>query len=221
MHYMYLPICIESNGMWDVRLPANLMFANDLVQHAIYSETIRGNSWKYVYLIACRGYATPGNPLNRPGWHSDGFGTPDVNYVWTDRFPTQFAIKDFENISSDHNVSIQQFAEQVNPSLVFEYPDCMLMRLDSSVIHAAPEIPAPDGVRSFLKVSFSNDRYNLVGNSHYHLFEYDWQMFERDAVRNDLAHAGRDSVTLRWRTYLRRTLPSTGRSGTRITPSIT
>ena len=190
MHYMYLPVVMpERPGL---RIPERLSFASDLIQDAIDREA---NRFTYVYVTARRGYATPGNPLNRPGWHSDGFGTEDVNYVWTDRYPTDFAVQEFHGISNGHNESARQFALQVVPHLIRNYPDRELLRLDSSVIHAAPTIPTPGGERSFFKVSFSNSRYNLIGNSHNYLFDYDWRMFDRHALRNDPAHAEKDG---RW-----------------------
>ena len=146
-------------------------------------------------MTARRGYATPGNPLNRPGWHSDGFGTDDVNYVWTDRFPTLFAIGDFGNVSTDHKVSGEQFAHVANNSTRVKhrtYRDRELLRLDPSVIHTAPPIPAPGGERSFFKISFSNSRYNLKGNAHNHLLNYDWPMYDRQVARNDPARKEAD-----------------------------
>lgn len=192
MHYMYLPVYIDgvANG---VTIPPRLRFAESLVMLAIREEQRRGNIWDNIYVTARRGFATPGNPLNRPGWHSDGFGTEDINYVWTDRYPTWFAIQEFTDISDDHVLSAQQFEEQVDGYKCKTYPDKTLMRLDPSVIHAAPEIPAPGGVRSFFKVSFSNEKYNLLGNSHNYDIDYDWKMYSRDEVRNDPAHAGKDS----------------------------
>lgn len=197
MHYMYLPISMPGNGN-EIRVPKRLEFASRVIWNAIDMEDYRfgaAGKWDYIYLTMRRGYATPGNPLNRPGWHSDGFGTNDVNYVWTDKFPTDFAIMEFQDVSSDHGASIRQFTEQIELARqlgvdpVVNYPDNQLLRLDSSVIHAAPAIPDPGGVRSFLKVSFSNQRYNLVGNSHNYLFDYDWKMFDRQEVRNDPAYA--------------------------------
>lgn len=207
MHYMYLPVQFAEFG-WALRLPANLAFAQDFVEDVISDEFRRHgrNHWQYVYVTARRGFATPGNPLNRPGWHADGFGKDDINYVWTDRFPTLFAEGEFWRISADHVVSVKQFTDQANdptrypwgedreqPIRLTTYPDKTLQRLDASVIHAAPEIPAPGGERSFFKVSFSNERYNLVGNSHNHLFDYDWPMFTREQVRNDPARPSDDS----------------------------
>ena len=191
MHYMYLPVWILGEGF---QLPKRLAFAHDLIMDAWDSELARGNRWDYIYVTARRGFATPGNPLNRPGWHADGFGTPDVNYVWTDRFPTLFAEQEFEGITEDHVHSIAQFEYQIDPANIRTYPDKTLLRLDRRVIHTAPPIPEPGGERSFFKVSFSNDRYNLIGNSHNHLLDYDWPMVARGQVRNDPAGAGKDAA---------------------------
>ncbi len=154
----------------------------------------------YVYVTARRGFATPDNPLNRPGWHADGFGTQDVNYIWSDCFPTRFAEGDFVGIDDDHVRSVEQFETQIKQGAtrapfirVYSGQAKTVYRLDASVIHATPLIHGGGGERSFFKISFSNDRYNLRGNSHNHLFDYDWKMWARDEVRNDPAYAGGDA----------------------------
>ncbi len=38
--------------------------------------------------------------------------------------------------------------------------------------------------RTFLKVSFSRDKYDLAGNSHNSRLDYDWPMRERGLTRN-------------------------------------
>jgi hypothetical protein len=197
MTYQYLPIFI-SGISYEGFLPANLKFALPMIEAATLEEVRRGNWWQYGYVTAKRGFATPGNPLNRPGWHADGFGTPDVNYVWTDKYPTLFAIGDFGDISDDHILSVKQFTEKIDSNdetiTLATYRDKELLRLDDTVIHAAPEIPAPGGERSFFKVSFSNERYNLKGNAHNYGLDYDWAMFDREQVRNDPARAGKDAA---------------------------
>jgi hypothetical protein len=40
------------------------------------------------------------------------------------------------------------------------------------------------GMRTFVKVSFSYDKYDLVGNSHNYLLNYAWEMKERKDDRN-------------------------------------
>lgn len=198
MHYMYLPIAVPEDPRFDFAIPPELEFARELIDCAHYTEVVdHKNVWQYVYVTARRGFATPGNPLNRPGWHSDGFGTPDINYVWTDRYPTEFAIGDFGTISEDHIKSTEQFTHRATwwPTVrIRTYEDKTLMRLDPSVIHTAPPIPAPGGERSFFKVSFSNTRYNLKGNAHNYMLNYDWPMYDRAAVRNDPSRAQDDTV---------------------------
>lgn len=195
MHYMYLPIRFPGYSTFDYRIPKNLGFAEELVSKILAEErNTYGNQWDYVYLTARRGFATPGNPLNRPGWHADGFGTSDINYVWTDRYPTLFAVQEFQGINEEHVESIKAFEDQIQKDKIVTFPDKVVLRLDPSVIHAAPEIPAPGGERSFFKISFSNDKYNLAGNSHNYEFDYHWEMYKRDEVRNDPARAGKDAA---------------------------
>lgn len=199
MHWLYLPVDMPT-GVPGFRLPPNLEFLRwMLIRIERYEREFHRNKFDYIYVTARRGFATPGNPLNRPGWHADGFGTQDVNYIWCDAYPTRFACGEFVNISSDHVKSAEQFEDQVAAGSidgtisVFSGAANTVYRLDPSVIHATPEIPAPGGDRSFLKVSLSNDRYNLRGNSHNHLFDYDWKMWDRAEVRNDPAYAGGDA----------------------------
>lgn len=198
MHYMYLPVRMATGD--PIRLPQRLEFLREMIDAAIDRELDifrKGGPMprRYVYVTARRGYATPGNPLNRPGWHSDGFGTTDVNYVWTDAFPTVFAVGDFHGISTDHVKSIAQFEDQVHDPLIKweTAPLNTLLRLTPAMIHCAPQIPSPGGERGFVKISFSDDRYNLLGNSHNHLFDYEWEMHDRAELRNDPNYAGGDA----------------------------
>lgn len=197
-HRMYLPIQIpelhesslwtaeQSQEDWErLRLPSDVEFARPLIEKAIEHEHAEhGDWWTHVYLTVRMGYATPGNPLNRPGWHADGFGTTDVNYVWVDRYPTEFAVTTFEDISDDEHLSLDQFDDQIGASDIVTHTPGLLMRLDPYVIHRAPEIPAPGGERRFLKVSFATDRYNLKGNARNRMLTYDWPMHDRQSARN-------------------------------------
>lgn len=189
MHWLYLPVRMISVGD-HVRLPENVEFARPAVEAALTDAAWLGWDPKFTYLTMRRGWASTGNPLNRPGWHSDGFGTDDLNYIWTDRFPTELACHDFGQVSDDHAESLEQFADRAHVTGHVETG--LLYRFDQHVIHRAPEHLDAGGMRSFLKVSLSDDRYNLVGNSHNHLFDYSWRMWERGAIRNDPAYAGGD-----------------------------
>lgn len=204
MHYLYLPVWMPGEG--SLRLPERLSFLATALNVACFEEHKRrgGTDWldeHFIYVTAKHGYASPGNPLNRPGWHCDGFGTDDVNYIWTDRYPTRFAVGDFGEISPDHVESARQFDQLADSAYHYKYgpikqteaEPLTLYRLDPFVVHSVPVIPSPGGERSFLKISFSRDRYNLRGNSHNYLFDYDWRMWDRSEIRNDPAYAGGDA----------------------------
>jgi hypothetical protein len=188
MHYMYLPVVMFDECGDTLMRPERLGFLDEILDVCLDRE---GDSKRFVYVTARRGYATAGNPLNRPGWHSDGFGTEDINYIWSDSYPTVFSSGDFGDISEDHEVSIKQFTEVADGLPETTYPVKTLLRLDQFVVHRAPDITNP-GERSFLKISFSDNQYNLLGNSHNYDFNYSWQMFTRDEVRNDPTRAGKD-----------------------------
>lgn len=200
MHYLYLPINMPEHEIprgqsLTFRIPQRLRFLRDAVDQACidYGMTLGGDlNDTYIYLTARRGIATPDNPINRPGWHCDGFGTDDINYVWFDRFPTLVAFQTFERISKSHITSARQFENQAHN--IHELSPLTLFRFNPYVVHAAPcsSIPHTGAMRSFLKISFSKHRYNLVGNSHNYLFDYDWKMFDRSDVRNDPHYAGGD-----------------------------
>lgn len=179
MHYLYLPIVMGGNH-GDARVPRNLMSVGPMIQQA---QSLVGCAHEFIYLSAVRGIASPGNSLNRPGWHCDGFGTNDINAVWWRGQGTRFAIQEFENISDDDQASLTQFDSQVVDRFVTTYGEGHVYILDPYVVHAVPLIEAVCE-RQFVKLSFSNERYNLDGNSHNYLFNYTWPMVMRHASRN-------------------------------------
>lgn len=221
MHYLYLPVRLPAHELgldapdgslqWP-RIPDRLKFLEPAVWKAF--ENAYHTTWgehrlndPYIYLSARRGFASPGNPLNRPGWHTDDFGGHDLNYVWSDAYPTRFLLSDDPlEISTDDHESMHQM--ETHAKYACHHPhrhvweDCSLRiedgkpnhmyRIDPLVIHDTPLIPAPGGMRSFFKISVSAHRYNLVGNSHNHLFDYDWPMVEREVLRNQPVGGNKD-----------------------------
>lgn len=190
MHYLYLPVIMRGGSL---RMPVNLYFLRHVVIEALEDHRrVSRERHPYVYVSARLGMATPGNPLNRPGWHCDDFGGNDLNYIWSSRYPTRFLEKDGPGkwlISPDDSKSMRDFtdlAENCDRSggVIRTYPDNSILRLTPHVIHDTPIIPAPGGLRSFFKISISTHRYNLRGNSHNYLFDYNWPMYSRAQVRN-------------------------------------
>lgn len=226
MHYAYLPVRLPASeltpddlggGVAPIRLPERLEFLRPLVKAAIRdaAHSVHHLDDPYVYVTARRGYATPGNPINRPGWHCDDWGGTDLNYIWSDRYGTRLlraatalAVSD-DDVESMRDMTAHaalaealtlrwHSARQFNgnaprPKVWLDHAEPnQLLRLTPYVIHDTPLIPEPGGMRSFLKISVSSHRYDLVGNSHNHLFDYDWPMRDRQALRNQPQLSNRD-----------------------------
>lgn len=135
----------------------------------------------YMYITAKYMYQSPGCSFNRPGWHSDGFMTHDINYIWSDKDSTVFNDSKF-CLTMDDELSLKQMAAQALPNRNITYPVNTLLRLDQYNIHRVGE--TTQGMRNFLKASFSKDKYDLIGNSHNYLLEYNWEMKPRKDKRN-------------------------------------
>jgi hypothetical protein len=81
MHYLYLPVRIPQSdpGLTAVpstfrdglHVPRPLAFLTPAIDAALADarEVAPHLADPYVYVTARRGFASPGNPLNRPGWH--------------------------------------------------------------------------------------------------------------------------------------------------------
>lgn len=136
----------------------------------------------YVYLTVKKKYQTAGCSFNRKGYHSDGFLTDDINYVWCDKNPTTFNYSNF-NLTLDDKISMQEMEEQADVENEKTYPENSLLRLDQYNIHKVSEVKELV-LRTFVKVSFSDDKYDLKGNSKNYLLDYDWEMRDRELQRN-------------------------------------
>jgi hypothetical protein len=181
MFIQYMPIAMPGTGF---RIPKNLECFKPILAALNWADVCPED---YVYVSAKHLYVDRDRCFNRPGWHVDGFGTDDLNYIWTNRAPTEFCIQPFD-VSDDCDESMAQMSAQALPENVRIYGDNMLVRLDNTVVHRPPATIEP-GFRIFLKISISRDRYNLIGNAHNHLFDYDWPMMPRSEKRNHPAAA--------------------------------
>jgi hypothetical protein len=148
-----------------------------------YKSYITLQEWRktYIYLTVKRCYQRNGKGFNREGFHSDGYLTEDINYIWSDSQPTIFNNSQFV-LSEDDQLSLDQMYFQAKPENNITYPNNTLLKLDQYVRHRVGDIL--EGVRTFVKVSFSKDRYNLEGNSHNYELNYNWEMFPRRICRN-------------------------------------
>ncbi|WHO79735.1 hypothetical protein [Rhizobium leguminosarum] len=197
MFWLYLPI--KMPGQFMPKLPANLKkyerIVDAVMDDVIDDDTInpQGRRWteSYVYLSVKITHVTPDAPGNRPGWHSDGFLTDDLNYIWADRNPTEFLITEGPMISvpEDHRESMLAFEFWANNTSNkgdrLEHAKVNhLYRLDQTNIHRV-SLNVESGKRAFLKVSVSDKPYVQLGNSINHdLPQHPLPTLERQADRN-------------------------------------
>ncbi|HKT54077.1 MAG TPA: hypothetical protein VJP88_06465 [Caulobacteraceae bacterium] len=180
MFWLYCPI---KTPRTDLVLPATLRQFLPIVLRAKWEDAERFRD-SYVYLTAKTLYATPDCVGNRPGWHSDGFGTDDLNFIWYDRAPTEFVDcpKGFP-LPDDCDASMDMMAWQAAVSPTVTFPAKHLLRLTPEAIHRCP-VEFEPGMRTFVKVSVSADRYDLEGNSINHELGERWPLHPRQAERN-------------------------------------
>lgn len=135
----------------------------------------------YVYLTAKHQYQRAGQGFNRPGWHSDGFGTGDISYIWSNKQPTVFNDGPFSLVEDDA-FSMQQMEHQADESKSYTFPNNSILRMDQFSIHRVGEFA--EGNRAFIKLCFSPDQYRLKGNSINYELDYHWDYLDRKKERN-------------------------------------
>jgi hypothetical protein len=183
MCWLYLPISLANSLHFEV--PPNLAPFKPIVR-AVIDGLGEGDLYgKYIYITAKTLYVTPENSGNRPGWHSDGFMTNDINYVWSDSSPTVFWQADSPiTLPQDHNksmVAMTNAADTTGSQVVFDNKH--LLRLDQRHIHKVSE-RTTSGMRTFVKVSVSEHLYSHVGNSINHALDYPRPSVQRSIERN-------------------------------------
>lgn len=184
MFYQYLPIKMpnETQPIYEQRLKCFDALVGAICCDYIGEFGLDNYVNSYVYLTAKHLYQMPNCSFNRTGWHSDGFLTDDINYIWCDKYPTIFNKTDFD-LPLDDLLSMEEMEKQAMPFNDVTYKENQLLRLNQFNIHKVAAI-TKGGMRTFLKVSISKDKYDLIGNSHNYLLNYDWKMKQRKDARN-------------------------------------
>lgn len=186
LFYLELPVKLANSSI--LRVPKRLECFEHMIYLAICDfEGLDDDVHAYnIYLTAKSLYVTPNYIGGREGWHIDGFGTNNKTYIWSDKLETEFCIKDF-NLSDDCDQSMRDMDAQAHDDFIFTFGEGSLLALDTRHVHRCPKA---DSVmrRTFAKVTFSKDRFDMKGNSHNHLLDYDWVMFERGNERNHTTH---------------------------------
>lgn len=185
MAWLYCPI--KRPGETSTTTPDNLRGFHPIVERVWLDLPVYDWMNSYIYITAKTLFVSPENPGNRPGWHSDGFMTDDLNYIWADANPTVFwhSKNGMASFSADHALSTPEMdglCEHDTENHV-TYPLKHVLRLDETVMHKVAPVTTA-GMRTFVKVSVSKNIYALKGNSINHRLPLDANYGQRSAERN-------------------------------------
>jgi hypothetical protein len=138
---------------------------------------------RYVYITVKRMWqCAGGKPINRPGYHCDGFGTDDVVFVWSDVDQTEFNSSAFDLLGDEH-ASMERMERQADPGNAYSYPPNTLLRMDAKCVHR-PAAPTVTGPRTFAKITISRHLFDLAGNTKNYGLDFTWPTRPRSAERN-------------------------------------
>ena len=184
LFYQYLPIKLKNQTelIFEERLKCFEKLIGNICCDFVGEYGLNRFVTSYIYLTAKKMYQVNGCSFNRKGYHSDGFLTDDINYIWSDKNPTVFNYSSFK-LTQEDTISLYEMDKQANKKTIKIYPENSLLRLDQFNIHKVNENKELV-LRTFVKVSFSSNKYDLKGNSKNYLLDYDWKTRDRGLERN-------------------------------------
>lgn len=192
---MDLPIKMPRS---DIRIPQEFSQFKEFIKKVFTHESITNpnlNDW-YTYLCVDQRPVEPSFSQRRPGAHVDSFPTGRINmnrlsdsiYIGYDCLPTEFCLGNFafrKGIDTSNNSDILKHFEE-NTRETKRYECYNIVKIDSGHVHQVSMNKNLNTVnRTFIKVVFSPDVFNRVGNDHNYLFEYNWPLYERTVERNN------------------------------------
>ena len=143
----------------------------------------------YAYLTIDQSETTGRETHREAGLHVDGFQGKriepkvecDRSYIVFDCDCPSFWNQSFETVE-DMNEGTQnifhEFDRTKHYSSEIKCVPFNIYFMDCYAVHSANK--AENAKRTFCRLSFSVRQFDRLGNSHNHLFDYNWQMFTRD-----------------------------------------
>lgn len=182
----YQDMLIKPIGQTECAIEKRLMIYHEIIASAIddFIDKFGIAEYRnhYVYVSAKNLFQSKGCSYNRMGWHCDGFMTNDTTYIWSDKFPTIFNFSEFR-LTQDHEKSMIEMQEQADEKNNMMYDNYTLVRINQFNVHRVADV-TENGMRAFVKVSFSKDKYDLIGNAINYDLDYNWEMKPRNITRN-------------------------------------
>lgn len=163
-------MCIKEAGCSDYQIPENI---RDLVEQVLSDirhlspNLIKEELEKYCYITIKKMFVQPNTTGNREGWHIDGFKSDQENFIWSDSdsLPTEVSLGVF-NLTNDHQISIDEMMTQSTKKFNLQLKTNCLYLLDRECVHRATANKTENTVlRTFIKVTFSKELFNCLGNA--------------------------------------------------------
>lgn len=190
-----MPIKFGNSGIY---LPSELDKYYDIIKKIITIQ-FSYEPYQNIYINIDERPVHPFKSQRRPGWHSDSYRpdfcnthriVEDTIYIVYNSIPTKFTYADFHldkiNYKDDDNV-LEYFNKRIEEFSTITYPNYTILKLTPYCVHA-PDYNLSDKIvnRKFLKIVFSNEKYNLEGNTINPHIQYptDWYWIKRKPTRN-------------------------------------
>lgn len=186
-----LDMPIKMAGSKEYRLPVELKQFVEPISKMITFEAAHNEKLLdfYAYLTIDQSQTNGRETHREPGLHVDGFqGNRIEPKVWCDRsyivtdcdcpsFWNQ-SFQSVENMDEGTQNIFHEFDRTKHYSSEIQCQPYKIYFMDCYAVHSANK--AKSLQRTFCRLSFSVRQYDRLGNSHNHLFDYKWEMFQRD-----------------------------------------
>lgn len=186
---------IKFPGIEEYRLPAEFgdsEFAALIKRIASVESAINPRVLDYhAYLTLDLRPVIAGSTQRSPGAHVDGFQgariSPklpiDHSFTIVDCLPTLFHEQAFDVGGLDERFHdfFEAFQRQIDPLSATNrtYPAHTLLFMDSYAVHSA-SVAKEAMQRCFVRLSYSVRKFDRRGNGHNPMFDYSWEMVDRD-----------------------------------------
>lgn len=200
MRVLDMPIYMPGQG-WAI--PKALEQFREVIQKAVDNERSINPDIEndYIYITIDQKPIEPNKTQRRYGFHGDAFITSantdmedeiitDNTYVISDGLSSEFSAGPFDLNGiepEDDEAVLKRFQETAERIGSVVYPPYTLLKLTPYDIHT-PSINKTDQTmnRTFVKIAFSRERYNMLGNTMNPLLNYDnWTWVPRDPTKRN------------------------------------
>lgn len=177
------------------RIPQSLLQFKEVIELvANYEATINDKCFDeyYCYMTVDQGWVKPDTLQREAPCHVDGFQGARYNpktkinhtYVVGDSIPTTYYLQPFDLRALDeakHNFfwEMNNIVAKTKSEHAWTPENGEINMIDAYTVHRGSEAQELT-FRTWIRLSFEVRKFDRLGNAHNPLFQYDWEMIERD-----------------------------------------